>query len=195
LQLRRLLVLSFASALLSYLGILYQSAVWPRALNYLLFYSPGLLFGALVLAPMAIEGSGVWWRRIRLIVVSVLIWHIALRVAISSWPNKLVGIVSYTSAGLLGALLICVACRFIIPRKFSLMQVMMASLAGTVGGASIGTGGDVWAASWLGDKGFVSGFFIWQMGVAFALFGGYFLGSETAEKLVQPTEGSLNKPN
>ncbi len=63
----------------------------------------------------------------------------------------------------------------------------MSSLAGVVGGAAIGSVFEVWAVSRIGAVGSVSGFIIWQMGVAFALFSGYFLGSETAEKLLQPT--------
>jgi len=187
LQLRRLLVLSFVSALLSYLAIRFQSVAWPKPLGLILFYSPGLLFGALVLVPMASKGNGVWWRRIRLVIASVLIWHIALRVAIGSWPNKLVGIVSYTSAGMLGALMIVFACRFIIPQRFSLWQIMMASLAGVVGGASFGIVAENWVPSWLGNPGFVNGFIIWQMGVAFALFSGYFLGSEVSSEPTQET--------
>ena len=139
----------------------------------------------MVLAPMAGEGSGVWWRCIRVVIASVLIWHIALRVAIGSWPNELVGIVSYTSAGLLGALMIVIACRYIIPQRFSLRQIMMASLVGVVGGASFGIVAESWVPSWLGHAGFLSGFIIWQMGVAFALFSGYFLGSETS---TEPTQ-------
>jgi len=182
---RQLLLLSLASALLSYLGVRFQSAGCPRTLEYILFYSPGIFFGALVLVPMPSEGSGVWWRRIRLVIASVLIWHIALRVAIGSWPNKLVGIVSYTSAGMLGALMIVFACRFIIPQRFSLRQIMMASLAGVVGGASFGIVAENWVPSWLGHPGFVIGFIIWQMGVAFALFSGYFLGSEASSEPAQ----------
>ncbi len=68
------------------------------------------------------------------------------------------------------------------------MQTMMASLAGVVGGASIGLSAEDWLPNWLGHLGYFSGFIIWQMGVAFALFSGYFLGSETANKLVQPNE-------
>ena len=105
-QLRRLLLLSFVSALLSYLGVILRSAGWPKPLELILFYSPGLFFGALVLASMVSESSGVWWRRIRLVIASVLIWHIALRVALDAWPQKLVGIVTCSSAGVLGALLI-----------------------------------------------------------------------------------------
>jgi len=185
LQLRRLLVLSFASALLSYLAIRFQSAVSPKPLGLILFYSPGIIFGALVLVSRVSEGSGVWWRRIRIVIASVLIWHIALRVAIGSWPNKLVGIVSYTSAGMLGALMIVIACRYIIPQRFSLRQIMMVSLAGMVGGASFGIVAESWVPSWLGLPGFLSGFVIWQMGVAFALFGGYFLGNEVSSEPTQ----------
>ncbi len=187
-QLRRLLLLSLASGLLSYLGVRFQSAGWPKPLGLIFFYSPGVFFGTLVLASRVSEDSGVWWRRIRLVIASVLIWHIALRIAVDSWPNKLVGIVSCTSAGLLGALMICLACRFIIPQRFSLMQIMMASLAGVVGGASIGTVAENWLPSWLSAFGFVGGFFIWQMGVAFALFSGYFLGSETPNESMEPNQ-------
>ena len=184
-QLRRLLVLSFVSALLSYLAIRFQSVAWPKPLGLILFYSPGLFFGALVLVPMASKGNGVWWRRIRLVIASVLIWHIALRIAINSWPYTKLGILSCSSAGVLGALIICVACRFIIPQKYSLMQIMMSSLAGVVGGAAIGSVFEVWAVSRIGAVGSVSGFIIWQMGVAFALFGGYFLGSEVSSEPTQ----------
>jgi len=185
LQLRRLLLLSLVSALLSYLAIRFQSAGWPKPLGFILFYSPGLFFGVLVFAPMASEGSGVWWRRIRLVIASVLIWHIALRVAIGSWPNSKLGILSCSSAGVLGALMICLACRFIIPQRLSLIQIMMASLAGVVGGAAIGSVFEVWAASRIGAVGFVGGFIIWQMGVAFSLFSGYFLGSEVSSEPTQ----------
>ena len=61
----------------------------------------------------------------------------------------------------------------------------MASLAGVVGGAFIGMINEDWLPNWLGHLGFVSGFFIWQMGVAFALFGGYFLGSEVSSEPTQ----------
>jgi len=96
-----------------------------------------------------------------------------------------VGIVSYTSAGMLGALMIVIACRFVIPQRFSLRQIMMASLAGVVGGASFVIVAENWVPSWLGYPGFVSGFIIWQMGVAFALFSGYFLGSEVSSEPTQ----------
>jgi len=68
------------------------------------------------------------------------------------------------------------------------MQIMMASLAGVVGGASIGTVAENWLPSWLSAFGFVGGFFIWQMGVAFALFSGYFLGSETPNESMEPNQ-------
>jgi len=191
---KRLLLLSLASALLSYLGVLLRSAGWPKPLDLILYYLPGLFFGGLVLASMVSESSGVWWRRIRVVIASVLIWHIALRVALDAWPQKLVGIVTCSSAGVLGALLICVASRFIIPRKFSLRQILVASLAGLVGGAPFGMITQGWLPSWGGHFSFISGFIIWQMGVAIALFSGYFLGSETANKAVQPTQGSLNNP-
>jgi len=186
LQLRRLLLLSFASALLSYLGIRIEAVGLPEALAFIFFeYSPGVFFGALVLASRVSEDSGVWWRRIRLVIVSALIWYIALQVAVGSWPRQLVGIVSCSSAGLLGALMICIACRFIIPQRFSLRQIMMALLAGVVGGASIGIFSEDWLPSWVGPLGSVGGFFIWQMGVAFALFSGYFLGSEVSSEPTQ----------
>ena len=102
---------------------------------------------------MASKGNGVWWRRIRLVITSVLIWHIALRIAINSWPYTKLGILSCSSAGVLGALMICVACRFIIPQKYSLMQIMMSSLAGVVGGAAIGSVFEVWAVSRIGAVG------------------------------------------
>ena len=184
-QLRRLLVLSFISALLSYLAIRFVGAGWPKPLGLILFYSPGIIFGALVLASRVSEGSGVWWRRIRLVIASVLIWHIALRVAVSSWPYSKLGILSCSLAGVLGALMIYVACRFIIPQKSSHMQIVMASLAGVVGGAAIGSVFEVWAASRVGAVGYVGGFIIWQMGVAFALFSGYFLGSEVSSEPTQ----------
>jgi len=185
LQLRRLLVLSFVSALLSHFAIRFQSVAWPQPLGLILFYSPGLLFGVLVLVPMGGEGSGVWWRRIRLVISSVLIWHIALRVAINSWPYTKLGILSCSSAGVLGALMICVACRYIIPQRFSLVQIVMASIAGVVGGAATGSVFEVWAVSRIGAVGSVGGFIIWQMGVAFALFSGYFLGSEVSSEPTQ----------
>ncbi len=61
----------------------------------------------------------------------------------------------------------------------------MASLAGVVGGAAIGSVFEVWAASRIGAVGFVGGFIIWQMGVAFSLFSGYFLGSEVSSEPTQ----------
>jgi len=190
---RRLLLLSFVSALLSYLGFRVEAVGSPEALTLVFFeYSPGVFFGALVLVPMASEGSGVWWRRIRLMIVSVLIYYIAFQIAVDPGPKHLVGIVLYSSAGLLGALGICFACRFIIPQRLSFMQIMMASLAGVVGGASIGMISQDWLPSWGGHFSFISGFVIWQMGVAFALFSGYFLGSEASNK---PVQGSLNNPN
>ena len=187
-QHNRLLSLSLASALLSVRGVRIEQTIVPGWLAPILFYSPGFIFGVFVLAPIASEGSGVWWRRIRLVIVSVLIWHIAVRVAVEAWPNKLVGIVSCASAGLLGALMICIASRFINPQRFSLRQIMMDSLAGVVGGASIGMIAADWVVTWLRPVGYVSGFLIWQMGVAFALFGGYFLGSETANELMEPNQ-------
>jgi len=79
LQLKQLLVLSFVSALLSYLGIRIEALRLSEALTIVfLEYSPGVFFGALVLASKVSGDSGVWWRRIRLMIASVLIYHIAL---------------------------------------------------------------------------------------------------------------------
>lgn len=186
-HLRRLLLLSLASGLLSYLGFRVGLASLPEPLSLIFYFSPGLCFGALVLAPVASEGNGVPTRRLGLVISSALIWYIALQVAVEAWPNNLVGIVSGTSAGVLGALLICMASQSIIPQKLSPRQIMLASLAGVVGGAAIGTVAEDWVPNWLGHLGYFSGFIVWQMGVAFALFSGYFLRSESSEKLVQPT--------
>jgi len=190
LQLRRLLLLSFISALLSYLGIRIEALRLSEALTIVfLEYSPGVFFGALVLASRVSGDSGVWWRRVRLMIVSVLIYYVAYHIAVNP-PKHSVGIVSCSSAGLLGALMIWVACRYIIPQRLSFTQIVMASLAGVVGGAFIGMINEDWLPNWLGHLGFASGFFIWQMGVAFALFSGYFLGSETANKPLQ----SMQRP-
>lgn len=173
-QLKYLLLLAFASALISYLLVFQRPGSLPEPLFYVSFYSPGWLFGALVLAPMESEGSRFWWRRILLVIASVLIWRIAVDVAITPPLIQRNGIVSFASAGLLGALMIYVACRFIIPRKFSLLQILMASLAGVVSSAVMGAFANHSSTSQLEDAAFLSGFIIWQMGVAFALFSNWF---------------------
>ncbi len=65
------------------------------------------------------------------------------------------------------------------------MQIVVALLAGILGGASIGMIAVDWMVTWLKSVGYVGGFFIWQMGVAFALFGGYFLGSKASGEPTQ----------
>jgi len=179
LKYRRLILQSLASALLSYVGFRFEPAGSPDSVVLFFHHWPGLCFGVLVLAPMASEGSRVWLRRLGLVISSIFVWDTALLVGLGLWARQLVGTVSYSSVG---ALLICLACRYIIPQRFSLKQILMALLAGGVGGAAIGIIAENWMRSWLSSPGYFWGFIIWQMGVAFALFSDYFSGSDASNE-------------
>ena len=157
------------SGLLSYLAVSPLPALLPEApmfVDELLFYSPGALFGALVLVPV------VWnepRRRLRaplLILASALAYFAATHVALTISDESSL-IAGCAIAGMLGAMLIALATHTISGHRFSGPELTRATVLGASGGILIGCGIHFEEAAGLF---LFAGFVTWHWGVSVGLF-------------------------
>lgn len=129
-------------------------------------FAPGFLFGALALQ----LGTPDLARRIGIIVAAGLIWILMYKLAshfVTEFEQATV--LACGVAGGLGAWLAALTVRVLKPRRISLLAVLIAFVAGTIGGCLIGQGLIEPDASWMLDLFLLSGFLLWQVGVAGAL--------------------------
>jgi len=127
---------------------------------------PGLIFGLLVLQ---IETRG-FGRRIAVIMACGLIWYAAFKLAgFMVADQQKSTLLACGVAGGLAAWLVSLVVRLIKPRRLSLLAMLMAFVAGTLGGCLIGEAlleSDLmpWTHALL-----IAGFIVWQAGVGSAM--------------------------
>jgi hypothetical protein len=167
---RRLALSTLASGALSYLGTWLLdllpggTAVFRNSGVYL----PGVLFGAMVMAPRAPSAP----RRAGAVALSTLIYYAAVKLAMHLAVSvRIQEMLACGLSGLLGAIAVAAAARLVLRWKVPPARLAEAALAGACTGVIFGLKGTFalpgsWEAATL-----VIGFVSWQTGVGLALFG------------------------
>lgn len=157
------------SGILSYVAVSPAPVLFsdmPMFVDELLFYSPGFLFGALVLVP------AVWnepRRRLRaplLVLASTLAYFAATHVALTISDQSSL-IVACGIAGMLGAVLVALATHAVTGRHLAGPELTRATVLGACGGTLIGCGMHFEQMTGLF---LFAGFVIWHWGVSVGLF-------------------------
>lgn len=129
-------------------------------------YAPGFLFGAMALQ-LGAQGVG---RRIGVVLAAGLIWILMYRLAVHLVSEQEQSVLLACGiAGGVGAWLAALLVKLLRPRRLSLLAALMAFVSGTIGGCLIGEGLLKPDESWLLDLLLLSGFVLWQAGVAGSL--------------------------
>jgi len=101
---------------------------WP-------FHVIGLIFGALVMAPYALESSHRAVRMVALAIASAVIYHFAVRFVVDG-PLGYSTITPYVIAGAGAALLTGFAVVALAPRRMTWRLPVLTFVAGAIGGAA-----------------------------------------------------------
>lgn len=160
----RVFLFATFSGLLSYVLLMLAGSMpeWLTLPPELFRYAPGFLFGALVLQ----TGSHGVARRVSIILACGLIWTLSYRLAgslvvdFSQSPLLACGL-----AGGVGAWLASLTVRLLKPRRLSLLAMLMAFVAGTLGGCLIGQAVLDPELTLSAQAMLVTGFVLWQLGV------------------------------
>lgn len=177
LSLRPRLVWAALSGLLTYPVNVLDSALgpdrYPPILSWWLILH-GLLFGALVMAPFVSRNDHRVWRVAALMLASVMIYYTAIEVPELVKIAVLGDAGLYTTAGIIGAVLVAVATRFIAPLSVTPGFWVMSLLAGTIGGLLFSLTIDIcpWdscSAPWK-ILPFTSGWIVWQGLICTAMY-------------------------
>lgn len=129
---------------------------------------PGLLFGMIVLGPLAPRGL----RRGAAIVASTLIYYAAValavhEVAVLRWREM----AACSLSGFLGALAVATLSGTLLDAGVTPRRITWAALVGAATGALFGINGAFSLPSVAEPLLLLAGFTLWQTGVTFALFG------------------------
>lgn len=165
---QRLALQAVASGVLSYAAVPLVERLFPGSDMGRIW--PGLIFGVLVLAPEVGPGLRRNFRRALLIVLSILIYSSMVRLAVHEitefhWRDM----PACALSGFLGAVLMGLTARFILPRDIGPRQLTAAALAGAVAGSLFGLKGTFGIPSDLEVCTMVVGFVAWQTGAAWTL--------------------------
>lgn len=163
----RVMLSALVSGLLGYGLMMLAGDVpdWLPLSGDALRYAPGVVFGILVLQ---LETQG-FARRFAVVIGCALIWIASYRFAVyletgtGDWPESM--LFACGVAGGFGAGLVALLVRLIKPRRLSLLAMLMAFVAGTLGGCLIGQGLLTPEPTLLGHLFIASGFVLWQAGV------------------------------
>ncbi|HXG28072.1 MAG TPA: hypothetical protein VNJ47_04400 [Nevskiales bacterium] len=165
---RQLLTLAALSGLLSY-GLLCLAGNVPAWLPLpadVFRYAPGFVFGLMALQLAA----QLPLRRAGLVLAAGLTWILMFQLASGLVTEQEQStVLACGVAGGLGAWLISLSVRLLAPRRLSLLAMLMAFVAGTLGGCVIGEGLLMPDESWWLHILLIAGFFAWQAGVAGSL--------------------------
>jgi hypothetical protein len=165
---KRVLTLAGLSGLFSY-ALLWLAGNMPEGLPLpadLFRYAPGFVFGAMVFLPETPE----WGRRAGLLLVCGLIWFLMFRLAshlVTEYEQST--LLACGVAGGVGAWLTALMVKLLVPRRLSLLAMLMAFVAGVLGGSLIGQGLLEPDESPLLFMLMVGGFIAWQAGVGGSL--------------------------
>jgi hypothetical protein len=157
-----------ASGLISYGLILLAGNLpdWLPLPEAIFRYAPGFLFGALVLQ----VGTPSLVRRSGIVLGSGLVWILMFQLAsLMVTRHEQSSVLACGVAGGLAAWLVSALVYWVKPRRLSLLSMLMAFVAGTLGGCLIGQGLLESGDSLLLDVLLVAGFVLWQAGVAGSL--------------------------
>lgn len=155
-----LLLLSSVSGILSSLAVKFFYVFPYDFSNFSLFYFPGAMFGALVLAPLVTADRHRALRAFAAIVLSTATYYSAVLFALSPFLSSL-GMFNFAVAGCYGAAVVTVGSIILLPRKFTITSILLALASGALGGYLIGV--------FFMDLWMTSGFLVWQCGVALSL--------------------------
>lgn len=142
---------------------------WLPVPDDLLRFSPGLIFGLLVLVGQTAALPGRWLRAIAVVACTTLIYFLMVRLANTIVDSDRSALVACGIAGGLGALLTALSIRLLLARELSLLALVMAFVLGTLGGSLIGQAIVTSEVDSIVQLLVLSGFLLWQGGVSFAL--------------------------
>jgi hypothetical protein len=165
---RQLLSLAAVSGLFSYLLLWLAGNVpaWLPLPADVFRYAPGFVFGLMALQ-LAAQAP---LRRAGLVLAAGLTWVLMFQLASGLVTEQEQStVLACGVAGGLGAWLMSLAVRLLAPRRLSLLAMLMAFVAGTLGGALIGQGLMEPDDSWLLEILLIAGFITWQAGVSGSL--------------------------
>lgn len=169
----KLLLLSLCSGVLSYLSVSLPHLLSIRfsVSDDMLFVLPGVLFGLFILVPLVEIETHRAMRRIGLLLLSIVAWYVAVSIGIQLLPLlRQTPILSCGVSGVIGAFLLALISRYLVPLKVGLSSVLLAAGVGFLGGCIIGLAFKLPRASMASELFFFLGFLFWHCNVAFALF-------------------------
>jgi hypothetical protein len=179
---RPLLIRSFLSGALSYLSVLlphFLGSHLPLSDDEV-FFLPGMLFGLLILVPLARKDAYRIGRWMGLVAFSTGAWYVAVTVGFRVLPMvQPFAFLSCGVSGSMGALLLAASGRLLIPWRFDASSLAIGIFAGFLGGCIFGLALQMPRASLPGEALYLAGFLIWQSSVALSLFGRPQYGNET----------------
>ncbi len=139
---------------------------------YLHYVLTGGIFGAFVLIPHIRSKPHRAYRAVGLVVASVLIYWVAVRLAVEQYgPLDLDYEIATVVSGIVGALLVTVATKFIAPLSVSWKLWVYSAISGLIGGLVLDFQG-VPSPGLYQDLLAVLGYVIWQVLVCLALYFG-----------------------
>lgn len=130
-------------------------------------YLTGVVFGALVLVPYLAASTGRIWRGLLLCAASASTYRLAIWIAIDG-PFQDNAIAAFALAGASAALVVAIAVVLLAPRAASRRLMILATLAGALGGAAFML--DL-PFRWLDEL--IVGHLSWQLLVCAALHAGF----------------------
>lgn len=160
----RVLLMATLSGLLSYVLLMLAGNLpeWLPLPAELFRYAPGIVFGLLVLQ----IGSSRGLRRALIVICCGSIWYLMYEMAGSLVADfHQPTLLACGLAGGLGACLVSLVVRLLKPRRLSLLAMLMAFVAGTLGGCLIGEGVMDSELTLVAQLLLVAGFVLWQAGV------------------------------
>lgn len=169
----RLFIMSCISGILSYFSVSLPHLLSPRfdMSDDAFFFLPGVIFGTFVLVPLVKNTNYIILRRFGLLLFSVIAWYVAVSIGIQVIPMvKQTPILACGISGSIGVLMLAAASRYLVPLKFNISSIMIALLAGFLGGCIIGMAVKQPRASLTSDSLYFLGFLFWHCSVAVSLF-------------------------
>jgi hypothetical protein len=138
-----------------------------------LFLLPGVIFGAVVLVPRVKGSGGRIFRWLGIMLISILSWLTAVSVGFQVLPlANQASVLACAVSGGIGALILAMGSRHLIPTAAGLKSFLAAVIAGVCGGGIIGSALAQPRASVLAESLYLAGFIFWHCGVAVSIFHG-----------------------
>jgi len=171
----RVFLLAVFSGFLSYLSVSFPRFVSTgrSVSDDDLFILPGVLFCLFILLPQVQKTRYRVMRWIGLMVFSVAAWYAAVMVGFKVLPLALQSsVLSCGVSGSVGAIVLAMAGRYLVPLEINLSSLLKGVLAGFLGGCIFGLAIVQPRASLAGEVLYLTGFLFWQSSVAMSMFQG-----------------------